>query len=322
MIGTRIASSGATGMSGIVSTSAITNAIDEHAADEDRVDRERAGPVAGLAFEVQAAARAVGDHREPVPEQVPAAAARAPAGDAPPQHPRARGLHRSRYRRCRAQSRCAVLVVPSLVMRDRAAFVRLGRERVRAGRRRGCWPARGGRRRSARSRCRATGVPSRSNATDVASSVTSPSTSPAGSRRGRASTLAWLVAGSTRRKPLRGRRRRPDAALACFVMYQPSAVVHPKLVGIGAQHLDHARDRVRRVVVDRTAREAEPAGDGERARIVVGDAERAHRDLHRRREARVEIEVGDVVERDARPRRARRRPRSRCRASRRATTAR
>ena len=57
-----------------------------------------------------------------------------------------------------------------------------------------------------------------------------------------------------------------------------------------------ARDRVRRVVVDRSAREAETAGDGERPRVVVGDAERARRDLHRRREARVEIEARDVVE--------------------------
>ena len=36
------------------------------------VDRERPGQVARFAFEVQPAARAVGDHREPAAEEVPA----------------------------------------------------------------------------------------------------------------------------------------------------------------------------------------------------------------------------------------------------------
>ena len=67
------------------------------------------------------------------------------------------------------------------------------------------------------------GVPSRSNATDVASTTTSPSTPPAAARRGVASTRAWVDAGSTAVNPDVGGvvEYRPTA---CFVTYQPSAV--------------------------------------------------------------------------------------------------
>ena len=60
MIGTKIASSGTDGNVGDREHDRDHEHDREDAADEDRVDRERAGPVAGFAFEVQAAARAVG----------------------------------------------------------------------------------------------------------------------------------------------------------------------------------------------------------------------------------------------------------------------
>ena len=68
------------------------------------------------------------------------------------------------------------------------------------------------------------GVPSRSNATDVASIVASPSTSPAASRRGRASTSAC----TSRRRERSSLGGRVDyTPTACFVTYQPSAVASP-----------------------------------------------------------------------------------------------
>ena len=115
---------------------------------------------------------------------------------------------------------------------------------------------------------------------------------------GSASTRACVACGSTRRKPSSGGRVDQTPA-ACFVTYQPSAVVQPKLPGSARSTSTIRAMRVRRVVVDRSAREAEAAGDGERARVVVGEPELAHRDLHRRREARVEVEVRDVVDADA-----------------------
>ena len=92
--------------------------------------------------------------------------------------------------------------------------------------------------------------------------------------------------------------RADHTAAACFVMYQPTAVVRP--MSSGAQDVDHRRDAVRRIVVDRPAREPEPTGDGERRAVVGGDAERVAPDLYGRREARVQIEVRDVVEARAR----------------------
>ena len=53
------------------------------------------------------------------------------------------------------------------------------------------------------------------------------------------------------------------------------------------------------VVVPGTAGEPEPAGHRQRpARIVEGQAELARGDLHGAREARVQVDVGDVIDAD------------------------
>ena len=140
------------------------------------------------------------------------------------------------------------------------------------------------------------GVPSRSNATDVASILAS-AVDEAGRRRG-AGARRPAACTSMRRNGSAGGRLDHTAA-ACLVTYQPSAVVSPMSSGRARSDVDHRRDPVRGVVVDRSAREAEPAGDGERPAVVGADAERVAADLHRRREARVEVEVRDVVDADA-----------------------
>jgi hypothetical protein len=57
------------------------------------------------------------------------------------------------------------------------------------------------------------------------------------------------------------------------------------------------------VVVAGAAREAEPAGDGQRpVGLVESESQFGGADLHRRREAGVEVDVGDVVDADARQR--------------------
>ena len=142
------------------------------------------------------------------------------------------------------------------------------------------------------------GVPSRSNATEVASTTTSPSTGPAATRRGRASTRRCVACGSTRRNAAVRWSGRPDPGRV--LRHVPAQRGRQAVAaGIGAQHLDHPGDGVGRVVVHRSAREAEAAGDGERARRV-GEPDLAHRDLHCRREARIEVEVCDVVDTDCR----------------------
>ncbi len=75
---------------------------------------------------------------------------------------------------------------------------------------------------------------------------------------------------------------------------------HAERSRIGTKHVDHRRDRVRHVVVPGSAGERQPAGDRERAaRIVVWEPEFRGGDLYRGREARVEVEMVDVVGTDA-----------------------
>ena len=173
----------------------------EQPADEDQVDRQRTGEVAVLALEVESAARAVVDHLEPVAEQLARTASGAPTGHPSPQH---RAAARLVGHAASLSDHC---VRRSVVGDAHGAALpwRLG-ERARAGRRRGPRRSRADRREAPRSRCRCVGAPSRSNATDVASTTTSPSTSPADARAGCASTRAWVLAGSTRRNPERGGR--------------------------------------------------------------------------------------------------------------------
>ena len=64
-----------------------------------------------------------------------------------------------------------------------------------------------------------------------------------------------------------------------------------------AQRRGHGRERVGHVVRARAAGERQAAGHGGRPRRVLEvHAELARPDLHRRREARVQVEVGDVVD--------------------------
>ena len=67
--------------------------------------------------------------------------------------------------------------------------------------------------------------------------------------------------------------------------------------GVVAEQTGHGGDAVHRVVVPRPAGEAHAAGDGQLA--VEAEAQLVGRDLHRRREARVEVDVGQVVDADA-----------------------
>ncbi len=69
--------------------------------------------------------------------------------------------------------------------------------------------------------------------------------------------------------------------------------------GVVAQPTGHRGDRVHHVVVPRSAGEGEATGDRERA--IGADAELVGRDLHRRREARVEVDVRQIVDAHAAP---------------------
>src|SRR5207253_8579065 len=71
--------------------------------------------------------------------------------------------------------------------------------------------------------------------------------------------------------------------------------------GVGAEDGDHGGDGVGAVVVAGAAREAQAAGDGEGAvGLVETEAQLGGADLHGRGEARVEVDVGNVVHADAR----------------------
>src|SRR5205823_5607714 len=68
-----------------------------------------------------------------------------------------------------------------------------------------------------------------------------------------------------------------------------------------AQTVDERRDRVPRVVVSRPAGESQAAGHGQRpSRIVGREPELARSDLDSRREAGVEVDVCDLVDRETR----------------------
>ena len=64
-----------------------------------------------------------------------------------------------------------------------------------------------------------------------------------------------------------------------------------------AHAVDERSDGLAAVVVERPAGEGQPAGDREGP--VVADAQLGGRELHRRREARVQVEVGQVADADA-----------------------
>ena len=69
------------------------------------------------------------------------------------------------------------------------------------------------------------------------------------------------------------------------------------LAGIGDQAFGHGGDRVRHVVVPRTAGEGEPAGHGQRPGRVTGrQPQFVGRHLHRGGEARVEVDQRHVVD--------------------------
>ena len=65
----------------------------------------------------------------------------------------------------------------------------------------------------------------------------------------------------------------------------------PQAAGVVAQHVDHRCDCMADRVVPRTASERQPPVYGQLA--IRGDVQLAQRQLHRRREARVEVQVGD-----------------------------
>ena len=95
-----------------------------------------------------------------------------------------------------------------------------------------------------------------------------------------------------------GRRRRVHAEGVLGRV--PAVGPHqPALAGALAQLADDGGDGVHHVVVPRTAGEGEAAGAGELTLDV--EPERRRPELHRRREARVQVDDVDVVDADARP---------------------
>ena len=84
------------------------------------------------------------------------------------------------------------------------------------------------------------------------------------------------------------------------VLCQPAPVAahEPRGTGRFPKNLDHPRDGVKRVAVERAAAEGEPASDRQGA--IFRNAEFARCDLHRGREAAVEIKVIDLFDRSAR----------------------
>ena len=90
----------------------------------------------------------------------------------------------------------------------------------------------------------------------------------------------------------------PYTPSACLVAYQPSAVASPTLAGLALAQAARDRDHaVGRVVVAGPAEEGQAAGRGELA--VERQPELVRGELHGGGEARVEVDVGEVVRRRA-----------------------
>ena len=200
--GTKIASINGTGTSGTGEDHRDEERHREHPADAHDVDRERAGPVALLALEVQPAARAVGHHREVVTEQLARTAARAARGEAAGACDRRLRLVVTTAQRSgrsarirRSQRRRRVLPMRSWVIVGHHVGV------ARVGQTAAC------RRAGARRRSRRSAMPSRSITTDVASIVIVPVDDAGRFAAGSASTSAWVTRRVDPRERARGRGR-------------------------------------------------------------------------------------------------------------------
>ena len=81
--------------------------------------------------------------------------------------------------------------------------------------------------------------------------------------------------------------------MPCFVIIPLMHVTRPVRARFGAQHLDHLRQCLQVVVVERAAGERHAAGDGELA--ISPDPELVRLHLHRGGEAAVQVEVIGVA---------------------------
>ena len=87
--------------------------------------------------------------------------------------------------------------------------------------------------------------------------------------------------------------------MECFVEYHPRPVMTP-IPAIGPEVAGERGDGVAPVVVPRAAREPEAPGERERPGGVVDrESDLAGGDLHGAREARVDVDMRDVVDPDA-----------------------
>ena len=146
------------------------------------------------------------------------------------------------------------------------------------------------------------GSPSRLCMTVQASTSTGPSYSPVTSRGEVVASASGCA--SAHRKPFGRRLGRvdPDGVLGDETAVRRA---HSVVAWVGSQAPCHRRDRVGDVVVPRSARERQSAGHGERTRrIVRREPEFLGGDLDRGREARVQVDMSDVVDADAGERRA------------------
>src|SRR5207237_207157 len=83
-----------------------------------------------------------------------------------------------------------------------------------------------------------------------------------------------------------------------FGHVHPDPGDEPEGPGVGPQYPYHLGDGVGQIVAARSAVVRQPAGDGQRARVVRADPQRVAHEVHRGPEAGVEVEVGDVVDTD------------------------
>src|SRR5207244_6270954 len=79
------------------------------------------------------------------------------------------------------------------------------------------------------------------------------------------------------------------------------AADHAEPTGVASKYVGHGGDRVGHVIAAGPAREGQAAGDGDRALVVVGEAERVACKQHRAGEAAVQVEVGEIVDGDPGP---------------------